>query len=63
MVPVSWRNKAVADSVAHPEIYSCNNIVGIVNLYDVMKQLGCNKVQSITLKPSRNYTHSSGMGF
>ena len=36
--------KAVAESVAHPEMYNRNNIVGTVNLYDVMKKHGCNKV-------------------
>jgi UDP-glucose 4-epimerase len=36
--------KAVAESVAHPEMYNRNNIVGTVNLYDVMKDHGCNKV-------------------
>uniref|UniRef100_A0A453LDI8 NAD-dependent epimerase/dehydratase domain-containing protein n=2 Tax=Aegilops tauschii subsp. strangulata TaxID=200361 RepID=A0A453LDI8_AEGTS len=36
--------KAVAESVAHPEMYNRNNIVGTVNLYDVMKKHGCNKL-------------------
>jgi UDP-glucose 4-epimerase len=48
--------KAVAESVAHPEMYNRNNIVGTVNLYDVMKQHGCNKVLRLVRSPQNPCT-------
>lgn len=36
--------KAVAESVAHPEMYYENNMGGTMNLYAIMKKYGCKKV-------------------
>jgi len=34
----------VGESVAHPEMYYENNLVGTINLYKAMKEHGCKKV-------------------
>lgn len=36
--------KAVAESVAHPEMYYENNMGGTMNLYAIMKKYGCKKM-------------------
>ncbi|RLN35836.1 bifunctional UDP-glucose 4-epimerase and UDP-xylose 4-epimerase 1-like [Panicum miliaceum] len=36
--------KAVGESVAHPEMYYENNLVGTINLYKTMKKHGCMKM-------------------
>ncbi|XP_066396320.1 UDP-glucose 4-epimerase 3-like [Miscanthus floridulus] len=36
--------KAVGESVAHPEMYYENNLVGTINLYKAMKEHGCKKL-------------------
>jgi UDP-glucose 4-epimerase len=38
--------KAVGESVAHPEMYYENNLVGTINLYKTMKKHGCMKVRA-----------------
>jgi UDP-glucose 4-epimerase len=34
----------VGESVAHPEMYYENNLIGTINLYKSMKEHGCKKV-------------------
>lgn len=36
--------KAVGESVAHPRRYYDNNLVGTINLYEVMTKYNCKKV-------------------
>nr|ACF81132.1 unknown [Zea mays] len=36
--------KAVGESVAHPEMYYENNLIGTINLYKSMKEHGCKKL-------------------
>ena len=44
--------KAVGESVAHPEMYYDNNLVGTINLYKTMKKHGCMKVRAARLTAS-----------
>ena len=46
--------KAVGESVAHPEMYYDNNLVGTINLYKTMKKHGCMKVRAARL-PASHY--------
>lgn len=41
--------KAVGESVAHPDMYYENNLVGTINLYKTMKKHGCMKVRAVPL--------------
>lgn len=41
--------KAVGESVAHPDMYYDNNLVGTINLYKTMKKHGCMKVKHVLL--------------
>ncbi|CAL5063248.1 unnamed protein product [Urochloa decumbens] len=36
--------KAVGESVAHPDMYYDNNLIGTINLYNTMKKHGCMKM-------------------
>ena len=44
--------KAVGESVAHPELYYDNNLVGTINLYKTMKKHGCMKVRATRFRQS-----------
>jgi UDP-glucose 4-epimerase len=45
--------KAVGESVAHPEMYYENNLVGTINLYKTMKEHGCKKVLLLCIITTR----------
>lgn len=39
--------KAVGESVAKPQLYYENNVIGTLNLYDVMTRYRCKKVREV----------------
>jgi len=41
--------KAVGESVANPRRYFDNNLVGTINLYEVMAKYNCKKVRQFYL--------------
>jgi len=43
----------VGESVAHPEMYYENNLVGTINLYKTMKEHGCKKVLLLCIVTTR----------
>jgi UDP-glucose 4-epimerase len=41
--------KAVGESVANPRRYFDNNLVGTINLYEVMAKYNCKKVRDLSI--------------
>lgn len=47
--------KAVGESVAFPRRYFDNNLVGTINLYEVMAKYGCKKVDIPVLDALKSF--------